>query len=60
VKIQSMHFKARVGEKLADRILQENLAKAKPKFVDSRAKVMPNSTISRRPATLPSSGATAR
>jgi len=35
-----MHFKARVGEKLADRILQENLAKAKPKFVDSRAKVM--------------------
>jgi L-lactate dehydrogenase complex protein LldF len=40
VKIQSMHFKARVGEKLADRILQENLAKAKPKFVDSRAKVM--------------------
>ncbi|MDD5174796.1 MAG: LutB/LldF family L-lactate oxidation iron-sulfur protein [Sterolibacterium sp.] len=34
---QSMHFKARAGQKLADVILQDNLKKAKSKFVDRRA-----------------------
>lgn len=37
MKSQAMHFKARVGEKLADRLLQENLGRARSKFVDARA-----------------------
>jgi len=37
VKSEAMHFKARVGEKLADRLLQENLGRARSKFVDARA-----------------------
>ena len=37
---QSMFFKARAGEKLADVRLQANLKAAKGKFVDSRAKAV--------------------
>ncbi len=37
MQIRSMHFKARAGQKLADVVLQENLKKAKSKFVDMRA-----------------------
>ena len=37
MKSQAMFFKARVGEKLADRLLQQNLGKARSKFVDARA-----------------------
>ena len=37
MQIRSMHFKARAGQKLADVVLQENLRKAKSKFVDMRA-----------------------
>ncbi|MBC9072268.1 iron-sulfur cluster-binding protein [Thauera sp. CAU 1555] len=37
---QAMFFKARVGDKLADRVLQENLGKAKSKFVDARARAV--------------------
>ncbi len=33
---QAMFFKARAGDKLADRVLQENLGKVKHKFVDAR------------------------
>ncbi len=32
-----MYFKVRAGDKLADRLLQQNLAKARSKFVDARA-----------------------
>lgn len=37
MEIRSMHFKARAGQKLADVVLQENLKRAKSKFVDMRA-----------------------
>ena len=37
MQIQSMHFKARVGEKLADKRLQQNLKKLSTKFVTARA-----------------------
>lgn len=37
MQIQSMHFKARVGEKLADKRLQQNLKKLSTKFVSGRA-----------------------
>ncbi len=37
MEIQSMHFKARVGEKLADKRLQQNLKKLSTKFVSGRA-----------------------
>lgn len=38
--IQSIHFKARVAEKLNDSVLQKNLAKTRSKFVDKRARAM--------------------
>lgn len=37
MQVQSMHFKARVGAKLADQRLQENLKKLTTKFVSGRA-----------------------
>ncbi len=37
MEVRSMHFRARVGEKLADGLLQQNLKRAKSKFVDMRA-----------------------
>jgi L-lactate dehydrogenase complex protein LldF len=37
MEIRSMHFKARVAEKLDDAVLQENLKVSKGKFVDKRA-----------------------
>ncbi|RZI41280.1 iron-sulfur cluster-binding protein [Herbaspirillum sp. HC18] len=37
MQIQSMHFKARAGEKLADKRLQQNLKKLSTKFVSGRA-----------------------
>lgn len=37
MQIHSMHFKARVGEKLADKRLQQNLKKLSTKFVSGRA-----------------------
>jgi L-lactate dehydrogenase complex protein LldF len=37
MQIQSMHFKARAGQKLADRRLQQNLKKLSTKFVSGRA-----------------------
>lgn len=37
MQVQSMHFKARAGEKLADQRLQENLKKLTTKFVTGRA-----------------------
>ncbi|HEY0846429.1 MAG TPA: LutB/LldF family L-lactate oxidation iron-sulfur protein [Noviherbaspirillum sp.] len=37
MQIHSMHFKARVGEKLADKRLQQNLKKLSTKFVTGRA-----------------------
>ena len=37
MQIQSMHFKARAGEKLADQRLQQNLKKLATKFVTGRA-----------------------
>ena len=37
MQIQSMHFKARVGEKLADQRLQANLKKLSTKWVSGRA-----------------------
>jgi len=40
MQIQSMHFKARAGAKLADLKLQENLKQVKGKFVTKRAEVM--------------------
>src|SRR3569833_4419833 len=35
--VQSMHFKARAGERLADQRLQQNLKKLSTKFVSGRA-----------------------
>ncbi|MBL8480811.1 MAG: lactate utilization protein, partial [Rhodocyclaceae bacterium] len=40
MQIQSMHFKARVTDKLADQVLQDNLRKTKSKFVDKRAQAI--------------------
>ena len=40
MQVQSMHFKRRAGEKLADELLQANLRKAQGKFVDGRAKAV--------------------
>jgi L-lactate dehydrogenase complex protein LldF len=40
MRVQSMHFKARAGEKLADVRLQKNLKKLAEKFVSARATVM--------------------
>ena len=37
MQVQSMHFKARSGEKLADQRLQQNLKKLSTKFVTGRA-----------------------
>jgi L-lactate dehydrogenase complex protein LldF len=37
MQIQSMHFKARAGERLADQRLQQNLKKLSTKFVSGRA-----------------------
>ncbi|KIF80689.1 LutB/LldF family L-lactate oxidation iron-sulfur protein [Noviherbaspirillum autotrophicum] len=37
MEVQSMHFKARVGQKLADQRLQHNLKKLSTKFVSGRA-----------------------
>ena len=37
MQIHSMHFKARAGEKLADKRLQQNLRKLSTKFVSGRA-----------------------
>ncbi|MGB4347302.1 MAG: lactate utilization protein B [Burkholderiaceae bacterium] len=37
MQIQSMHFKARAGQKLADQRLQQNLKKLSTKFVTGRA-----------------------
>jgi L-lactate dehydrogenase complex protein LldF len=37
MQVQSMHFKQRAGEKLADQRLQENLKKLSSKFVSGRA-----------------------
>ncbi|MBV8665011.1 MAG: lactate utilization protein [Burkholderiaceae bacterium] len=37
MQVQAMHFKARAGEKLADRRLQQNLKKLATKFVTGRA-----------------------
>jgi len=40
MRVQSMHFQARVGEKLADTRLQNNLKKLAEKFVTARATTM--------------------
>lgn len=40
MQVQSMHFKARAGQKLADQRLQENLKKLSTKFVSARADAM--------------------
>ncbi|RQQ43899.1 lactate utilization protein B [Burkholderia stagnalis] len=37
MQVQSMHFKARAGQKLADQRLQQNLKKLSAKFVSARA-----------------------
>ncbi len=37
MQVQSMHFKARAGQKLADQRLQQNLKKLSTKFVTARA-----------------------
>ncbi|GAB3543705.1 lactate utilization protein B [Noviherbaspirillum agri] len=37
MQVQSMHFKARAGQKLADQRLQQNLKKLSTKFVSGRA-----------------------
>ena len=37
MQVQSMHFKARAGQKLADVRLQQNLKKLSTKFVTARA-----------------------
>jgi L-lactate dehydrogenase complex protein LldF len=37
MQVQSMHFKARAGQKLADQRLQQNLKKLSTKFVSARA-----------------------
>ncbi|AYZ65689.1 (Fe-S)-binding protein [Burkholderia ubonensis] len=40
MQVQSMHFKARAGQKLADQRLQQNLKKLSTKFVSARADAM--------------------
>ncbi len=40
MQVQSMHFKARAGQKLADVRLQQNLKKLSTKFVNARASAM--------------------
>ena len=40
MQVQSMHFKARAGQKLADMRLQQNLKKLSTKFVNARASAM--------------------
>lgn len=40
MQVQSMHFKARAGQKLADLRLQQNLKKLSTKFVTARATAM--------------------
>ncbi|PPE70412.1 iron-sulfur cluster-binding protein [Caldimonas thermodepolymerans] len=40
MQVQSMHFKARAGERLADQRLQKNLKKLSTKFVTARAQVV--------------------
>jgi L-lactate dehydrogenase complex protein LldF len=40
MQMQSMHFKARAGERLADQRLQQNLKKLATKFVTARADAM--------------------
>lgn len=40
MEVQSMHFKARAGHKLADERLQANLKKLSSKFVSSRAEAV--------------------
>ncbi len=40
MQVQSMHFKARAGEKLADARLQENLRRLSTKFVSGRAEAV--------------------
>ncbi|KVS35861.1 lactate utilization protein B [Burkholderia ubonensis] len=40
MQVQSMHFKARAGQKLADQRLQQNLKKLSTKFVSARADTM--------------------
>ncbi|MBK8322798.1 MAG: iron-sulfur cluster-binding protein [Betaproteobacteria bacterium] len=40
MQVQSMFFKRRASEKLADGLLQANMRKAKGKFVDARAKAV--------------------
>jgi len=40
MQVQSMQFKARAGQKLADQRLQQNLTKLSTKFVTARAEVM--------------------
>ncbi|NBT35027.1 MAG: iron-sulfur cluster-binding protein [Betaproteobacteria bacterium] len=60
MQIQSMHFKARAGEKLADLRLQKNLKRLSEKFVGSRARVMQeidfettrNAAVERRDRTI--------
>ena len=37
MQVQTMHFKARAGSKLADERLQQNLTKLSTKFVSARA-----------------------
>ena len=40
MQVQSMHFKARAGQKLADQRLQQNLKKLSTKFVTARAEAL--------------------
>ncbi|KVZ72590.1 lactate utilization protein B [Burkholderia ubonensis] len=40
MQVQSMHFKVRAGQKLADQRLQQNLKKLSTKFVSARADAM--------------------
>ncbi len=40
MEVRSMHFKANVARKLADPVLQDNLRKAKGKFVEARARAI--------------------
>ena len=40
MQVQSMHFQARVGEKLADARLQKNLKRLSEKFVTARTQAM--------------------
>jgi len=40
MQVQSMQFKARAGQKLADQRLQQNLTKLSTKFVSARAEAI--------------------